>query len=137
VPVPKVHFGKMASDTDGRDNPPSNKYSSDLNGIKEDVTIPQTPDGSASFADFGTPEESHDEIPRTDGSGTAPTTPTNQSLAKVLFDTPSGGTTEGSDKIAGPTETLATPPRSQSQPLPAPSKEDKIMKRTTSHLDLQ
>jgi hypothetical protein len=109
------------ADTDGRDNRPSNEYTSDLNGIEEDVTIPQTPDGSASFADFETAEESHDEIPRTDCAGTAPSTPTNQSLAKVLFDTPSGGTTEGSDKIAGPTETLATPPRNRSQPMPAPS----------------
>jgi hypothetical protein len=33
------------ADTDGRDNPPSNEYTSVLNGIEEDVTIPQTPDG--------------------------------------------------------------------------------------------
>jgi hypothetical protein len=65
-------------------------------------TIPQTPEENALFNEFGTPQESHNEIPPTDCDGETP--PNNQTaspLAKVLLDAPSASTTEGTDNYQG------------------------------------
>jgi hypothetical protein len=109
------------ADTDGTDTLPSNEYANVLNGTPVHPAIPQTPEGNASFDEFGTPQESHHEIPPTDCGETPPNNPNASPLAKVLFDTPSASTTEGTDKISGPTETLATPPLNRTQPKPATS----------------
>jgi hypothetical protein len=116
----KTHCGIMA-DTDGRDTLPSNQHPNVLNGTPVHPTIPQTPEGNASFDEFGTPQESHHGIPPTDCDETPHTSPAASPMAKVLFDTPSASTTEGTDKISGPTETLATPPMNRSQPKPGTS----------------
>jgi hypothetical protein len=89
--------------------------------MEEDGTIPQTPNGNASMDEFGTPQESHNKIPWTDCAGPAPTTPTDPPLAKVLFDNPSGATTEGTCQISGPTDLVGTPPMNRYQPKPATS----------------
>jgi hypothetical protein len=109
------------ADTDGIDTLSSKGYTDVLHGIEEHPTIPQTPREKASPDEFRTPQESHDEIRPTDCAGTAPTTPSVEHLAKVLFDTPSGTTTEGRDKVSAPTENVSTPPMNRSQPQPAPS----------------
>jgi hypothetical protein len=109
------------ANTDGRDTLPSNEYANVVNGTPVHPTIPQTPEGNASFDEFGTPQESHHEIPPTDCGENPLNSPTASPLAKVLFDTPSASTTEGTDKISGPTETLATPLMNRTQPKPATS----------------
>jgi hypothetical protein len=106
-------------DTYGRDTISSKEYTNILHVIEEHATMPQTPEGNASLLDeFETPQESHDVIPWTDCAETAPNNPTDTPLVKLLFDNPSGASTEGTDKISGPTETVMAPPMNRSQPKP-------------------
>jgi hypothetical protein len=109
------------ADTVGRDTLSSNEYTNILHGIQEHTPIPQTPWEEASLDEFGTPQESHLEIRRTDCAEGAPNNTTDKPLAKVLFGTPPVAITEGTHKISGPTETLATPPMNRSQPKPTVS----------------
>ena len=109
------------ANTDGRDTLPSNEYANVLNGTPVHPTIPETLEGNASFDEFGTPQEEYHETPPTDCGENPPNNPTASPLAKVLFNTPSASTTEGTDEISGPTETPATPPINRTQPKPATS----------------
>jgi hypothetical protein len=95
------------ADTDDRDTLPSNDYVNVFNGTPMHPTIPQTPEGNASFDEFGTPQGPNHEIPPTGCGRTPPYNPATSPLAKVLFDTPFASTT-GTDKTSGPTETLAS-----------------------------